>query len=332
MRDEAVVYDLPPAKEERPAANAARRATLYMVCSGLFGAIALSALFFGFFMRGSVGTLLAGGEPILRGSYLGVIVEVFRGSIPLPSADGASLLSVLPVFLYFAIYALAAVTLLSPVLSVLSFLRPRAAHFLCVLNGFLVLFLHGTLCVSGVLLGALRGELFSWRQLDLPSFTAATLAFCVFAAMAIASRGLRGAASSLLLLFSATCVCAFIFPGTPLLHDLNLLAVGGDFWKRLFLGLLCIVMIANLILSVLRLEGRKGRNTDILRFSVQFAVALALAAVYMAETGAEEFFTDQLFASLFLLLSPLASLLFAAFVRTFSDGKKPREPAQASET
>ncbi len=334
MREETVApRDLPSdrTKDERGAQPERRmKATFYMVCSALFGAISLLGLFLGFFMRGSVGALIAGGEPILRGSYLGVIVEVLRGSIPLPKAESIELVSLLPVFLYFAVFALAAEVLLSLALVVFTCIKQKSARFFCTLNGFLTLFVYGVLCVTGVLLGSLREEIYSWRQLDLPSLTAVLLAFCVFAVIAIAHRGPRGAVNVLLLLFNAFSVCAFIFPKTPLLSDLNLIAtyeVGAV--KRILMGFLCVVIIANLILSVLRLEHPHGLITDIFRFAVQFVAALALAAAYLTGGDAASFFTDQPFACVFLLLSPLADLLIAAFANTFRRKEK-KEPAPAS--
>ena len=318
-------------KEEREIKSDKRRlnASFYMVCSALFGAISVLGLFFGFFMRGSVGALIAGGEPILRGSYLGVIVEVIRGSIALPKPSGYTLSEQLPVFLYFAVYALAAGVLLSLVLSVLTFVRAGSARFFCTLNGFLTLFLYGTLCVAGVLLGSLRQELYSWRQADLPSLTAALLAFGVFAAMAIAHRGARGAVNALLLLINACSVCAFIFPHTPLLDDLNGIAIGGtDMAKRILMGFLILVTVANLVLSVLRLERPRAQAMDIFRFGVQFVAALGLAAAYLAEGSVADFFTAQPLASVFLLLSPLCALLTAAFAFTFRRREEKDAPAE----
>ncbi len=324
-------------KDESAAVPSERpiKAPFYMVCSALFGVISLLGLFFGFFMRGSVGALIAGGEPILHGSYLGIIVEELRGSISLPSAETVELVSLLPVFLYFMIFALAAEVLVSLALVVLTCAKGKSARVFCTMNGFLTLFVYGILCVAGVLLGSLRQELYSWRQLDLPSLTAVLLSFCVFTAIAVARRGARGAVSALLLLINAFSVCAFIFPHTPLLSDLNLIAtfeVGTA--KRILMGFLCVVTVANLILSVLRLEHPHGAATDIFRFAVQFAAALGLTAVYLAEGSAADFFMDQPMAAVFLLLSPLCALLIGAFARTFErkEEKNRSAPPQAVRT
>lgn len=304
--------------KEKKNAGRTLRAPFYMVCSALFCVISLLGLFLGFFMRGSVGALIAGGEPILHGSFLGVIVEVFRGSIALPKAESAELSSLLPVFLYFMIYVLAAESLLSLVLAVCTFVKGRSARVFCTLNGFLTLFVYGTLCVAAVLLGSIRQEMYSWRQLDLPSLTAALLAFCVFSGMAVAHRGARGMVNVLLLFLGALSVCAFIFPQTPLLSDLNSIATGNiGVGKRLILGFYLIITIANMILSVLRLERPRTQAVDIFRFAVQFAAALGVAAAYLAEGTILDFFMQQPLASLFLLLSPLCAMLVSIFAHTF---------------
>lgn len=304
----------------------------YVVCSALFGAIALLGLFLGFFMRGNVGALIAGGEPILHGSYLGTIVEVLRGSIAFPAVEGARLGQVLPAFLYAMILILAAAVPLSLALSVLTALRTRSARVLCTANGYLVLFVYGTLCVAGVLLGSIKAEIYSWQQLDLPSLTVSLLAFCLLAIMATVHKGARGVANALLLLFSALGVCAFIFPGTPLLSDLDLIGTDGlGFAKRIMLGSLAIALIADLVLSVLRLETKRGYMTEILRFGVQFIAALGLTAVYLAEEETfADFFMQQPLASVFLLLSPLAALLLSVFCRTFSSKRGQETPAKKS--
>ena len=217
-------------------------------------------------------------------------------------------------------------------------MKARSARFFCTLNGFLTLFLYGTLCVAGVLLGSLRRELYSWRQLDLPSLACSLLAFGVFAAMAIAHRGLRGGVNAALLLICSLSVCAFVFPQTPLLDDLNLIATAeAGMAKRIVMGAFVMVTVANLILSVLRLERPRTQAVDVLRFAVAFAAALALVAVYLAEGSIADFFARQIYASLFLLLPPLCALLLAAFAHTFevrggTRGQAPEDkPAAPSE-
>ncbi len=332
MKEKAVRSDLSVDRTKEEAQSAEMPfgragAPVYAVCSALFAAVALLGLFLGFFMRGSVGALIAGGEPILRGSYLGVIVEVLRGSIAMPKAENITLTALLPVFLYFMTYALALGVLLSITLAVLTALKPKMSRFFCTVNGFTVLFLYGAFCVGGVLLGSLRAEIYSWRQLDLPSLTAVLLALCVFAGMTVARKKWRGAVNVFLLLFTADGVCAFIFPGTPLLDDLDRLGTGTlGMGKTVAMGLLCLFLIANLVLSVLRLERARGQFTDILRFGAQFAAALFLSAAYLAEDGAAEFFMAQPLAVVFLLLSPLAALLLSVFARTFP----PKERSGAS--
>lgn len=315
---------LPPActKEGRPCgAQKGRKlpSSFYMICSALLSSIAVAGLFFGFLMRGTVGSLIAGGHPILHGSYLGTIIEVVRGSIPLPTAEGQTLSALLPVFLYFMMYVLAGSILCSLALTVMAALWGKAAPLFCRANGLLVLIVYGTLCVAGVLLGALRAELFSWRQLDLPALCTVALALAVFAGMAIAKRGARGAGNLLLLLCTAAGVCTFLFPHTPLLEDLNNIAspeIG--MLKQLALGLWSMMFVANLLLSLLRLERGGSGGADILRFGLQFAAALALSAAYLAGEGTlESFFTAQPLAVVFLLLSPLSCLTLSAFLHTF---------------
>ncbi len=317
-------------KEERNGDEKRRpKASFYMVCSALFGTISLMGLFFGFFMRGSVGALIADGEPILRGSYLGVIVEVLRGSIALPKAQGAELADLLPVLLYFMIFVLAAGVLLSLALSVLTCVKAGSARLLCTANGFLTLFVYGTLCVGGVLLGSLRQELYSWRQADLPSLTAVLLAFAVFAAMAVVRRGAGGGLDALLLLVNALSVCAFVFPQTPLLSDFNAItSFGTGIAKHILMTVLLLVTAVNLVLSVLRLDRPHRRTADIVRFGIQLAAALALAATYLADGGITDFFTAQPFASLFLLLPPLCALLLSAFARVLQKGKDEKTPVR----
>lgn len=320
MRVEAATQSLlsDRTKEEKTWSGRTLRAPFYLVCSALFCAIALSGLFLGYLMRGSVGALVAGGEPILHGSYLGLIVEVLRGSISLPHAESTELSALLPVFLYFMVYALAIGVLVSILLTVLTCVRKRSARFYCTLNGFLVLFLYGVLCVAAVLLGSLKQEIYSWRQLDLPSLAAVLLAFGVFSVMSIARRGARGVLNVFLLLVNALSVCAFIFPQTPLLSDLNLIASPGiGDGKRILMGFYLIVTIANLILSVLRLERPRTQAVDIFRFAVQFGAALGLTAAYLAEGSIADFFMNQPLASIFLLLSPLCAMLVSVFARTF---------------
>ena len=59
---------------------------LYGAISGIFSLLALLGLLMGYFVSFSpIGHAIAGGETILKGSLIGAIIEITRGSIKMPS-------------------------------------------------------------------------------------------------------------------------------------------------------------------------------------------------------------------------------------------------------
>lgn len=337
MRDQAAVgnrrdflSDRTKEEKKEPRGGAERK-LFYATLSALFSAVALGGLLLGFVMRGSVGALIAGGEPILHGSYLGIVIEILRGSVSLPEG-GEALTQILPVFLYFASFALALAVLVSLALGAMTAILPKQARKLCLANGFLVFFAYGAVCVASALLGSLRAEIYTWRQFDLPSLTAALASFCLLSVLALSEKGLVGAVNALLLLFSSMSVCAFVFPGTPLLADLDLVGTAQiGMGKQIAFGAYAVFLLANLLFSGLGLFREKKRTTDILRFALQFTAALGIAAAYLAGDGTlETFFTSQFLSVLFLFLSPLSALLLSAFAAAMSGGKRRTAPSRGN--
>lgn len=302
---------------------------LYAVFGVMFAYIALFGLLVGFFVPNNLGRLLAGGEPIMRGSLIGVLVELLRGSIPFPAAGGTSLAAVLPFALYFALFLTGAAVLFTVALAAVGLVKRQWAKRAAYINGYTVFFAYAVPCALGLLLSSFRAEMYGWRQLDVAALIPTLLAEAGLTALACLKKGVRGGLQAALLFLSSFGIFAFVFPQTPLCRDLDALFSGGLNWgTRVALLLLCGTALGNFFLSSVRLFKGDRLVFDVIRFGVQFAAALFLIAAYLAGgQSVGELIEMQPLALLFLLLAPLSALLFAAFALTFSPAREKRRKA-----
>lgn len=320
-------------KEERPAEKTPAAAFLYALSAALFSLIALFGLFLGYFTENApLGNALAGGEPIMHGSLLGVLVEVFRGSISFPAGEGSGLRAQLPGFLYLMCFALALCIALSILSTVFAFLRPKAAARLCAASACFTIFPYAILCFGGLLLCSLSAQLFTWKLLDIPTFVTTLASFLLLGVLAAVRRGVRGALNALMLAVTFLGAFAFVFPGTPLIEDFNAAfdsATAGAL--RPLLLVYSAALFCNFVFSVLRIFAKDSFLPEAVRFGIWFFAALAVFVGYLASgTSLADFFVEQTLPSLFLLLSPLAGLLLAAFGASLTpDKREQKRPLRA---
>lgn len=325
------------AKEEADEKLGILLALRYATISAAFTLIGVLGLFLGYvFSNAPLGNLLAGGEPILHGSLFGVLIEVFRGSIALPVYAGAvGLAEKLRVLLYFMIFALGAAIVASFALTVLAFLRTKAARTLCIVNGYVLLLIYGALSALTFLLGALIRTEYSWRILDAPTAFSFLLLFLLFAALAIAERKWRGAANCLLFLMSVTGLFAFAYPNTPFLNGFRRVfsetdPLGGSLGAMI--AVFAAITAGNLLLSVLRLLSKDSFLCDAVRFALQLLAGLLILFAFLAEgTSLADFFTRQIITAVFLYLPPLACLLFSSFCASLSLGKNKEQKEETNQ-
>lgn len=285
-------------------------ALLRAVCSALYSMIAVGGLFLGYLLPGVFGKTVAGGQPILHGSLLGVIVESVRGSLKMPSLHGPA--GALPAALYFLVFALVGVIVLSLVLSILAFLRPKRAKRYANLNGTCVFLVYLTLFFSTLFCRSYLSGTLERSAFDLPTLLTALAALFLLALSAIAERGLDGGANVMLLLWSCAALFAFVLPASPL-GSLLLRA----FSERTPSAVCCLagsaILLLNLLLSVSRLHAARGRYFDVFRFGCQILAALVLAAVCLSEgMPLSAFFSEPLTATLFFL-APASAFLLSVF-------------------
>lgn len=303
-------------------------ALLYAVCCAVFSALAVMGLFLGASLHAPLGSLLAGGEPIMRGTLLGVIVEVLRGSIRVPDL-GSGLAGMLPLFLFAEIYLIMFSVLASLVLTVLAFLRPKDAKRFCLANGILVAAAYGLPAVGCLLLQALSFERFSWEELDLPTTVTALAAVALLIVLALLLARGRGALNSLMLLLTLVGTLAFSYPRVPLLRDLGS-AFSKDstlsFVHRALLALWLLAVCLNLLFSLGRLFAEGSFLADAVRNGLWLAVSLLLFALYLRSgMTVADFFMEQPLPTLALLFPPLAALCLTALGASLRSGRKRRD-------
>lgn len=318
------------------------RAPVWATVSALFSLIGIFGLFIGYYTGHSpVGYALAGGEPILRGSFLGIALEIVRGSISMPQPDvAAGLAQLFPLVLYCAFLFLLASLFLSFPMTIAAILLPRSSRKLCLRNGKLLLLSYSALFLGNFIYRALTSETIGAEFFDVPGGITAGLLSAVFFFVSLAESGGKGAANFLLLLLSLGMLLGLVLPGSPLSKDVNDFvfsngAHGGT--ARLTLILLCGATVVNVLLSFLRLNVRRGSFFDFLRFGGQIACETLFLMEYGTVYGSvANFITAQpLSAALLLSCSALALFLpplFAALskkARTQKDGQRETKPDAA---
>lgn len=316
-----------------------RRGPVYAALCMLLSLFGLSGLFLGYYTGGSpVGYALAGGAPILRGSLLGVVIEVLRGSIPMPHMETfSSLFEVFPLFLYVASIFLVASLVLSFFMTLGAIVSPRSARKFCLRVGKLILFSYFALFFGNFAFRALSLPQISAEFFDLPSLAACGLSALVLLFVSLAENGARGAINFLLLLLSLLPAAALLLPSAPLSRDVNDLifrngAFGGA--ARLALFLVFAVSIFNLFFSLLRLNVRRGYFLDFLRFSAQLACGILLLLRYATKYGSVlEFFAVQPLSGALLFLGPVLAAVCSLFAGALAGRAAKRKKTQrASES
>ncbi len=297
-------------KDERANFKPRKMSAFYAGISALLSVIGLLGLHLGLFTGGSsVGRTIAGGAPILRGSLMGVAIEIVRGSIGMPAVGSQTGLSgYLPLVLYLAVIVLVAVVCLSLIFSIAAIVLPNLARRLCLTNGRLLLLSYGTLFLGNLSSYTLTHGSWSAEALDLPlAFTALAL-FTVLSLTAITESPKKGALNFALCLLSAIALGALIVPSTPLLKKLNDIVYEKPF-ERITLAAFSSFLLLNLFFSFIRLNAKNAFQIDILRYAVQLIGLIVLVAAYEPFT----FFTDQPVNAALLLLASFDALGGAVF-------------------
>ncbi len=295
----------------------------YGIYSALITLFALGGLFYGSFTtKTNIGAMIAGRATLMGGSLFGVILEVVQGSAPAPSVTGNGFYA-LPIYLYAAIFFLAAAVVCSLVLSVLALIKPNRARICCLFNGWIVLLVYGFLLFCAFLSAGFERGTLSTGDIDLPALvTVIVTAFLLFCAATI--RLQKQAIFRLLLLATSyATLFALLLPETALLQSVNALLTGGSETnvENICLWILLLITVLNVPIGVFRLGAGKSKLFDIVRFTLQaLAVVAFLVASLVSETSTAVF-TDQPLAIAVLVSSAFASLVLAALSAAPS-GKK----------
>ena len=306
--------------------------TVYASGSALLSLLGLVGILCGYFMNAHAGNVIAGGEPILRGALVGVIIEIMRGSIALPYVDaGSGLAGYLPGTLYFIVLLLVAVLIFSLSITIASIILPRVARRLYAINGKLLLLPYALLFLGNLLYCALTQEELDARFFDAPTaFTAIAILAAMFLT-AFAEDHKKSGANLLLFAFSLITVCAFAAP-SPLVRDINGLANADPIatGEKIALILLLTMAAFNLAASAVRLNAKRAYVFDLVRFCLQFFCVIALIAVYPASGEAiVGFFSHQPLTAVLLLISSLGGVVLSAFF--FAVFAKKQERGEISE-
>lgn len=305
--------------------GARKRGAAYAAASAILSILGLMGLPAGYYMGGSAaGKVIAGGAPILRGSLLGVLIEVLRGSIEPPPIDRiAGLAGYLPRLMYWAIPLLAGALCLSLFMTAAAIFRPDSARRLCLWNGRLLLLPYSALLLGNAFYCALRGAELSMRYLDLPSAAAAAAILLVLFLISLAENRGKSWAGALLLALSLVPVCALMIPSSlcVLLSRAALSAEPLTPFEVLLFTLFGIILL-NLTLSVFRLNVKRMYLPDLARFGLQFLFTLGLAIVSAAAGG--EIFEGGPLAVTLLLISPFCAFFLSLFTRS-AHKKRARE-------
>ena len=307
----------------------ALKAALYATVSALISLFGLCGLLIGYYTGGSpAGYAIAGGAPILRGSLLGVVFEVIRGSISAPKiTTAAGIAGYLPLFMYIVVIVLIGALLLSCMMTIAGILAPRLARKLCFQNGVMLFFCYGLLFLGNLLLHIFTNSEAESAYFDLSSFAAAVVILGVLFLTSLVENRAKAAANLVLFILSALCVCALVLPNTPLMSAVNGLTFAKrDNLIRYTLLALSASVLLNFVISVMRLGAKRGYPFDIVRFSVLFVCAVALVTAYYLDGG--DFFGEQPLAAVFLFLGILCGVFFSAFL-TVVFGKKKSAQKQA---
>lgn len=309
------------------------RPALFAAASAGFSLIGLMGLFWGFFLgSGPAGEAVAFGEPILHGSFAGVVIEVLRGSIAPPDADLLHGLSgLIPLFLYVSFLILIFALAFSVFLTIVALLIPSHARGLCLFNGRLLLLPYGLIFLGNALLRALTEKTLGAIFFDASSALTLLSLMLGLILLSLLERKRQGLFHLFSLLFSVLSCSALFLPGKPLSQDLNALIYTdgtASFSVRISLTILCAVILANLGLSVLRLHARRGDPFDVLRFLIQFACVTTFFITHLLADGTFDFFFAQPISSTLLILGSLCAMLFPAISTAFLRAKKAKARPQ----
>lgn len=292
------------AEKQRRALSAS--SPVYLLGGSLFAALALFGLFSGFFLDAPLGRLVAGGEPIFRGSLFGVIIEIVRGSIPLPAWESG--LAGLPFYLYIMSAALGFSVLLELALSALSFARPKGARRICFFNGGLTVLAYGVLLLAGLVQGGLSDAPLLDRSVAVILLAAVILLGLLSAARG-GGAGFLGWLYVCCSLLSCGVLCLAPFPAL-----LDALFRGERETVALLTGAFALFAQFNLLLSLLRLGKRCGSIFELLRYLLQFALSLALFILLRD--------SRSVLSALFLLLPSALGGILAILARVLRSSKK----------
>lgn len=288
-------------------------AFFYELCSVLVSVCAAGGMFLGFLFRGSpLGSMLAGGEPLMKGSLLGILVEVLRGSISLPAA-GEGLFGLLPAILYFAVFFFAFSLFLSLLLTLIALAKRTAARKCCFFNALFVLLSYGILFLLPYLHSVAETGTLSRAAVDLPTLIVLLSVLGTLLVFAAVRRRGRVLVNFLLLTLSAFCAFALFCPDTELMEMLGACRPFSLSPASLLPPALCVCILLNLLSSALRLGAKSAYSFDAFRFSLQFALLAALTGYRFLTDGSFSFFTSQVLPLTLLILSSFAALLLSAF-------------------
>lgn len=309
-------------KLEKRGAEEVRHPILFGLFSALIAAISVFGLFAGALFRGApLGQIVAGGEPVLRGSLFGLLVEIVRGSVKAPASG-------LPLLLYALVICLAAAILLAFACTAAAFLVPKRARTFALAGAYPVTLIYGALFLVTLLHAANGAAGWSDSLFDLPTLTAFLLLSAALALPALIKRRGRAVLNLLFLLLSLSCVPALCYPQTPICEKIGLLFSGGDLpaGTRLLFALLLALSALNIALSLLRLGAGNSCLWDMLRFGLQLIPSLALLFTELTADGIAEFFFAQPLPVALLFLPPLAAAVLAAFGASAPARATPKEP------
>lgn len=306
---------------------------VYAAFSGIFSLLGICGLLIGYFTGlAPIGHAIAGGEPILKGSLMGVVIEIMRGSISMPSYNlSYGLSGFLPMTLYILVLVLIGAILLSLAATIAAILLPRFARAVSLFEGILLFFVYTLLFAGNALLFRLSGGKLSPAAFDLPCFLSALLLLCALFFTTFWENKLKSVPNAFLFLMSILVFGAFFLPSAALSDSLNAITLGDESaLMRVTLIAFCLMISVNFAVSATRLHAKRGYVFDLVRFGLQLCGMIALIAVSSAENTS--LFSDQPLAAIFMLLGSILSIVIPSLCLFTSAKRKVRLRGELSDS
>lgn len=323
---------------------------------GLLAKVAQSVGFLSFF---KVAELYQSNE-ILPNSIIGLAISMIKRITEIfnMGVDSYAEMAVMYAKLIFVFLALVA-AVVSILMVLFSFLSEGSAKRCAMFSGIFTLIAYGGLFLLNF--GYYPTTTFTAALFDMPSAVIAGLTALILVITAIARSKGRGFLYVLVTIFTAGIFLAVTYPGSQIATYIRMTTTEGiengifkgyalvDYIlgenKELFVGIAMTALVAlialNLLISVIRMNGKKAFFFDVFRYGLQFiAVAVAIVAIIVTADGNKfAIFTDSknMLPTILLIALAIVTLLIVILIAIRSSVAKSaviseEESAQPEET